>query len=187
MSGVDVLISDFSTRKPTYEHIFLEKKLGLNEIFSQIKEEFEDHLTSINENTNEIQSNSQYLAELDSKIEKLNEKLDRIQFFLEKNLSYKQEKTPNFNILPLTKKEQEVFLVLYTLEEAKGAVSYVDIARRVALPEELVSSYITTMIEKGVPIIKKYINNKAYLKLDRSFKNIQAKENILKLNQKTLV
>ena len=184
---MNVLISDFSTRKLSNASIFLEKKSELNKIFSQIKEEFEDHLTSINENTNEIQSNFQYLSELDSKIEKLNEKLDKIQFFLEKNLSYRPEKTLNFDILPLTQKEQEVFLVLYTLEEAKGAVSYVDIARRVALPEELVSSYITGMIEKGVPIIKKYLNNKAYLKLDRSFKNIQAKENILKLNQKTLV
>ena len=39
----------------------------LQKAFSQITLEFADHLTSINQNTNEIQSNYESFCELDSK------------------------------------------------------------------------------------------------------------------------
>lgn len=156
----------------------------LRDIFSQIKDEFEDHLISINENTNEIQSVYQYVAQIDSKIERLGQRIDQIQLFLQQNHSFKAEEKPVFYIKPLTKKEQEIFLVLYTLEE-KGAVTYTDIARLTALTEDIVSSYITSIMEKGVPIIKKYVNNKPYLKLDQRFKELQTKENILGIEQTT--
>ena len=35
------------------------------------------------------------------------------------------------------------------------------------------------MISKGVPVSKKFIDNEPYLKLDKEFKTLQAKENIL--------
>ena len=161
-------------------------KTALRFLFGEIKEELDEHLNSINQNTNEISSNYEYLCEIDYKINKLSEKIEQIQLFLEQNSGFKTTKKPKFQPKPLTNNEQDVFLVLYTLEEKKGAVSYAEIAKRTGLSEDLVSDYITRMIEKNVPIIKRYVNNQPLLRLDPQFKRIQAKENILKLNQKTI-
>ena len=155
------------------------------EFFLKIKDVFEDHLDAINQNTNEIQANYEYLCELDSKLEKVNERLDQIQTFLQKH-GFKAEEKPKFDVKPLSKREQEVFLVLYTLDSMKDSITYVDIARRTGLTEELVFGYIDSLIKKGVPIIRKHVNNRTYLKLNPYFKSLQAKENLLKIDQKTL-
>ena len=68
--------NDVSRRENT------EKDDKLKATFNKIKEEFEDHLDSINENTNEIHSNYEYMCELDSKIEKVNENLQNLRLSL---------------------------------------------------------------------------------------------------------
>ncbi|MBW2980738.1 hypothetical protein KY360_04960 [Candidatus Woesearchaeota archaeon] len=161
-------------------------QLNLTAAFNQVKEEFDEHLAAINGNTNEIQSNYSYLCELDSKIEKLKERMDQIQIFLQKSQGFMAEENKKFEVSRLTKNEKEVFLVLYTLDESKGNVSYKDLARNIGLTEELVCSYINNMVAKGVPITKRYINNKPYLKLNQDFKRLQTKENILKIEQTTI-
>ena len=161
-------------------------KFAVKVLFDELKDEMNEHLDAINENTNEISSNYESLCELDYKIGKLSERLDQLQLFLEQSLGYKAEKKPKFTPQPLTNNEQDVFLVLYTLEDKKGSVSYADIAKRTGLSEELVAQYITRMIEKNVPVIKRYVNNEPLLKLDPHFKRLQAKENILGLNQRTI-
>jgi len=161
-------------------------QLNLNVAFNQIKEDFDEHLAAINGNTNEIQSNYSYLCELDSKIEKLKERIDQIQIFLQKNQGFMAEENKKFEISPLTQNEKRVFLVLYTLDEEKGNVSYRDLAMNLGLTEELVCNYINNMVAKGVPIVKRYINNKPYLKLNQDFKRHQTKENILKIEQQTI-
>ncbi len=57
----------------------------LQDAFSKIKEEFEDHLTAINQNTTEIQANYGYLSEIDEKIEKICQRLDQIGLFYKRN------------------------------------------------------------------------------------------------------
>lgn len=161
-------------------------KFALKMLFDEVKEELDEHLDSINQNTNEISSNYEYLCEMDYKINKLSERIDQLQIFLENNLGFKVEKKPKFETKPLTNNEQDVFLVLYTLEEKKGAVSYSEIAKRTGLSEELIANYIMRMVEKNVPIIKRYVNNQPLLRLDPLFKRMQAKENIMGLNQKTI-
>ena len=88
----------------------------------------------------------------------------------------------DFDVKRLTRREQEVFLVIYTLEEEKGSLTYDDIAKKLNISEQLASNYVTSLIEKGVPIIKRYLNSKPYLRLDPEFKTLQAKENILQLS-----
>ena len=44
--------------------------------FVKIKQEFLEHLDSINQNTNEIQANYEYLKEFETKLEKLRERID---------------------------------------------------------------------------------------------------------------
>lgn len=168
-----------------YSEAFKETNMQLHDAFSQIRDEFEDHLTAINENTNEIQANYELLCKIDQKLTKLTERLDKIDLFLQKN-GLKKEEKQQFKPIRLSKREQEIFLVLYTLEEVKGSVTYLDIARKVSLPEDIVSSYIANMLQKGVPIIKRYIANETHLSLNPAFKSLQAKENILQIEQRRL-
>lgn len=172
-------------KRALYSEAFKETNIQLHEAFSQIRDEFEDHLTAINENTNEIQSNYELLCNIDQKLNKLTERLDKIELFLQ-NYGLKTEEKEQFKPIRLSKREQEIFLILYTLEEVKGSVTYIDIARRISLPEDIIASYISNMIQKGVPIIKKYISNETHLSLNPKFKALQAKENILQIEQRIL-
>ena len=149
----------------------------LKEEFSQIRNEFEEHLQSINENTNEISANYEYICEIEHKLDRLSARVEQIQMYLEGN----NVRPSNFEVKRLNRREQEVFLVIYTLEEEKSNVTYHDIAQRLQISIELAGSYVTALIEKGVPIVKRYINSMPYLKLDPEFKTLQTKENILQV------
>lgn len=159
---------------------------ALREAFSQVREEFDDHLAAINENTNEIQSAHEYISEVDAKLEKLNSRLEKIEIFLSKVKGFEMEEKRRYDIKPLTKREKEIFLVLYTKANDRH-MSYLDIARMTGLTEDLVSTYLSSIKRKGVPIVKKFINSKASISLDSAFKRAQARENILNIEQKTLV
>lgn len=150
--------------------------------FDGIKQEFEEHLQAINENTSEIASNFEYVSEIEARLDRIAERVDQIQMFLESNSGIQVERKHSFDVKRLSRKEQEVFLVIYTLEEEKGKLSYSDIASSLGMSEQLTASYITSLIGKGVPITKRYIDSKPYFRLDPDFKTLQAKENILQLS-----
>ncbi|MBN2422346.1 HTH domain-containing protein [Candidatus Woesearchaeota archaeon] len=153
---------------------------NLKTSFDRIKDEFQDHLDSINENTNEISANYEYLLQLDNKIEKLNEKLDEVMMFISQ-LQGKSINKEIFKNIILNSREQEIFLLLYArngdLIDAK------EIAKLIGLTEEKVRKYISNLNMKGIPIIKKYMDSMIYYILDYDFRNLQAKENIIKLNE----
>lgn len=149
--------------------------------FTKIRHEFEEHLQAINENTNEICANYECLSELEGKLDKLSERVDQIQMYLQLNSNVSVAKR-NFDVKRLDRREQEVFLVIYTLEEEKGSLTYEDIAKKLGISEHLAANYVTSIMEKGVPIIKRYLNSKPYLRLEPEFKTLQAKENILQLS-----
>ncbi len=154
-----------------------EVKKDLKKNLTSVRNEFEDHLESINENTNEIQSNYEFLCELDNKIEKLNERIDKIQFLLE------GKKESNYEVMPLTRREQEIFVVLYTSDDF---LSYSDVAKKTTLTFSLVQAYISNIIAKGIPILKKYVNNKVFLYLDPAFKALQAKEDLVEIDNSVI-
>ena len=176
------MINEVQKRGLYSENVVDKTSLGI--LFGEIKEQMEDQLAAVNENTNEIQSNYEFLCELDAKMNKMAERMAKIELFLERQ-GFEREQKPIFEIEPLTSREKDLFLVLYTLEE-KGPVTYKELMRASGLTEELVQAYITRLIEKGVPIIKQYAQNTAYLRLERRFKQLQAKENLLNITQKTL-
>jgi len=128
-----IKFSLFNGKKNNGSKELLTVNKRLKKAFNTIKEEFEEHLGSINENTNEIQANYEYLCNIDSKIDKLNEKIEEIQLFIkylanEKNRDDK--KKPTHNHIFLTTREKEVFLALYTMAEEKGPITYKAISRR---------------------------------------------------------
>ena len=136
-------------------------------------------MQAINENTNEISANYEHICEIEEKLDRLSARVEQIQMYFE---SGDAPRNSNFEVKQLNRREQEVFLVMYTLEEEHGNVTYENIASRLGISIELAGSYVTALIEKGVPIIKRYINSKPYLKLDPDFKTLQTKENILQVS-----
>ena len=172
----------YFSKKPK-DFDFNEKKA-----LKSIKNELDGHLEAINGNTSEIQTSYECMNEINDKLEKLTERIESIEIFLQQHANFNAiEKT--FDIKPLTKTEQHVFLVIYALEDEKGLVSYTDIIKKTGFPGYIVSEYIARLVEKGIPLMKKYMNNIPYIRLNPEFKRIQAKENILCIDtaQKELV
>lgn len=155
---------------------FHEFRDAVSKSVNDVKEELNDHREAINQNTNEVQSVYEYLCRLDSKIDKLIERLDELSLFFNDMNAIKQKK---INICELTRKEKEVFLVIY----ANDSITYKGIAKKLLLTENLVGCYITSLISKGVPLIKRYVNNEIYLYLDPEFKAMQTKENIVEISE----
>lgn len=151
----------------------------IKEAFSKIKTEMNDHLEAINQTTNEIQSNYEHMCKIESKVDTLTEKVEELSATLNELLGRKIAKK-TYTIPQLNLREQEVFLVLYAHEKPLTAK---EIARKTALTEQLVATYITTLIAKGVPIMRKRAGSDMYIELEKDFREIQTKENILNIHQ----
>lgn len=149
-----------------------------------IREEFDDHRESINDNTSEIEANYELLCRLDAKVDRIEAQLEQFQLSLSQFLGSPSQPLAQAPI-ELEEREKDVFLVLYTAADEKP-LTYRDIASAMKESEFLVRGYITNMIEKGVPITKRYVNDVAYVSFGRHFKDRQAKENLVKLSQRTV-
>lgn len=158
-------------------------KKELDVLFTGIREEFDDHLESINNNTSEIEANYEYLCRLDMKMDKLNERLEMLENSISRLTGVTVGQPEQNKTYDLSEEEKDVFLVLYTMDKP---VAYVDIAKRLRISEFLVRGYITNLVEKSIPIRKRYLNNNVYLELDARFREQQAKKNILNIRQKTV-
>jgi len=144
---------------------------------AQIREELDDHRQGINDNTNEVQANHEYIVSVESKLDFLMKRIDELELLL------KGKKTASsFNVQPLNSREKEVFLVLYSLTNSQPFTTYKDIAKKLGMNENLVACYMTNMLEKGIPVVKKYSDGKVYLTLDKDFREVQARENIVGVN-----
>jgi DNA repair exonuclease SbcCD ATPase subunit len=152
----------------------------VKEAFETIREELDDYRETINQNTNEIQSNYEYLCKLDEKIDKLSERIDEICMFL--NIC---EPKKNYSIQRLTTREKEVFSVLYA--SASVGITHKDIARKTGLSDSLVICYVSNLVQKGVPLMRKFLGGEMILYLEDAFRETQAKENIAGLSQAVIV
>jgi len=154
----------------------------LKDAFSKIKKEFDSHLDSINENTNEIQANYEFLCELDMKIDKLNERIDELQYLFDKSPD-KKTKQKQVGSIKLTMQEQEVFLMLYTLADEE-TLSFSDLGKRTGYSQRSVREHVLNLNTKGVVIRRVRVDGLVRLFMDREFKNNQAKYNVVKISEK---
>jgi len=94
---------------------------------------------------------------------------------LKKNL---EEKINN-----LTNQEFLVFLTIYQLEEDLGRnVTYEDLSLKLRLSTGCIRSYLSSIIKKGLPVLKKKINNRTItLTLHQDFKELNLKERLTNL------
>ncbi len=155
----------------------------LRTAFSKIKEELAEHLDSINDNTNEIQSNYEYLCEIDSKVQKLEEKMEEVLMFLRQSGGEVSLSAPEMpDKIRLTQSEQQVFLIMHNLG-ATQPLCYRDIAAILSIQEHLVRAYVGSITSKGVPVIKKYNHDGVRLSIDDDFRELQTKMNVLGISE----
>lgn len=149
---------------------------AMQSVLEGIRDELDDHREAINENTNELQSNHEYIRSVEEKLDKLHARIEELFLLLGTTAEKKVA------IQPLTKKEQEVFQALYVVGEGVPYVSYRQLARKLGISENLISGFITNLVEKGVPILKKYDAGQAFVQLEQKFRQKQAKEVVIGLN-----
>lgn len=148
------------------------KSLDLNKNLSRIHEVLEEHRSAINENTEEIQSLFDYLNEVEMKLEKLTQRLEQFQL----RVGHTEEKV---QLAPLTQLERKVFLVLYTEEMP---LSLKEIVERSEFSPDFVRECVSSLIKKGIPLQRSFLNEQVFIRLDHKFKELQAKENVINLS-----
>jgi predicted nuclease with TOPRIM domain len=134
-----------------------------------IRHAFEEHLSAINENSNEIQVLFDYLQEMEMKMENLTQRLDQLQLA-----------EPAKPLLqPLVEEERELFLVMYT---EQLPVSCKELSEKTRLEEGVVTELISSLISKGIPLQRTFSNNQFFFSIEGKFKELQAKENIVNVS-----
>ena len=130
-------------------------KANLSKVLDAVREELDDHREAINENTTEIQTNHEFLVQLDEKIDKLASKIEELSLLVKGKPEVKE-----VQVKALTKREKDVFQVIYELGAARPFVTYREIASKLGFAESLVAQYVANIVEKGVPLVKRYSSNK---------------------------
>ena len=145
--------------------------------FDRVREELLEHLDSINQNTAELDSVDQRIMLLEQMIDKLTERVDELAFSSTTTTSMEQ-----FDVR-LSLREQEVFVALYMSAEPLAPYS---IAHYLGLTEELILAFVQKLISKGIPIHKKYQDNVLVYYLDKQFKDLQARKQLVTINDEVL-
>lgn len=178
----------FKERKKFFSKRPKNGEFKLVDSLESVRKELDEHLEALNENTSEIQTNYECMNEVNDKVEKLAERVESIEIFLQQHSNFTAiEKS--FDVKPLTQTEKDVFLVIYALEDERGLVSCEQIRKKTGLAPYMVNEYLSRLVEKGIPLMKKFVNGAPYIKLNPEFKRMQAKENLLMIDaaQKQLV
>jgi len=154
-----------------------EKKL--REAFRKIREERDEHLEGINELTSELQTAFEYISELENKYEKLKEITDELQMF--KNSMLLNDKTHFSNII-LSLDEQKLFLTLYVFGE-KEPLSFKHITKKIGMEQDTAKILLSSLLDKKIPITRERIGTDWYFNIDPRFRELQMKENPIKIHE----
>jgi HSP90 family molecular chaperone len=154
--------------------------------FNEVKKEFEEHLESINEGTNEIQSNYESILRIETRLDKVEGMLTEINQFIKQfktqNVYFLDDDSDNlFNIMPLTEDEKKIFKIIYELENEGIKTTYLKISDLSGISISLVREHVNSLIEKGIPIIKNYLHQQVHISLEPKFREIQIKQNIINI------
>ncbi len=144
----------------------------LKNSINDVQEQFEDQLTAINENTDEIHYALDQIGELNDKIEKLSTRFDEIQLMLKEMMNPEQ--------IRLSYDEQKVFLALYAFGD-NGLMNVDDIARKSTVYADSIKQHIFNMMTKGVKISCEKVEGIAYFKLDNRFRELQTRKGIIEI------
>lgn len=151
----------------------------LREAFRKIREEKDEHLESINQLTNELQTAFEYISELDNKYEKVKEITDELQIF--KNSLLLNDKS-HFNNIDLSLEEQKLFLILYVFGE-KEPLLWKFVTNKLGVNDSGFRNILSSLLDKKIPITKEKIGNDWHFNIDARFRELQMKENIIKIHE----
>jgi len=165
-------------RKPDQRMLAHDSALStLGAALTDVRGELDDYREHLNEETNEIQSLYEYIHNVEGKLDRALSRLDEIALLVKGKKPHEK-----WVFTPLTAKEKEVFQMLYTLTASRPFVHYKEMATKLNLSKQLLSSYITVLIQKGIPVEKKYQSNQVFVRLHPEFRQAQAKDNIVGVN-----
>ena len=143
----------------------------MKDSLKNIKLALEEHLSSINDNSSEIQAIFDYVQQVEVKMDKISQRLDQLQM---------QDHCPHHtDVSPLNQMEKKVFLVLYTEEDP---ISFNEIAHKAEMSAALVPECVSSLGQKGIPLQRSYFKNQLFFQIHKDFKEIQAKENVVNLS-----
>ena len=149
-------------------------------VLTEIRQELDEHLEVINENTDEIEANFSYLINFEKKIKFLEQRLERLEKLFTQTRGTETQEQKKVKKISITDPEQEVFLLIYN---SSRAIEYQELCTRLRRSETYVRYHINGLISKGIPITRHIINRKTFFALDPEFKNLQCKENIVNLSR----
>ncbi len=142
----------------------------IDNVAADIRGELDDHLQSINDNTEEISIQNSAICEIDNRLNKLEEKLDKVHFM------FKQLLNRSLVSVDLSKDEQKSFLTLYTHD---GFLSVPAISKRTGMEHDSVEESLMSLMDKGVPVEREIIDMQIYFRLNKEFRLRQAKEQLI--------
>ena len=146
---------------------------GLRKSFLKIKQEFDEHLQSINDNTSEITILEGNICDIDKRLSKIEERMDNIHMMVKALL------TPSNFKIELTPDEQKLFLVFYTTDDP---INVKQIVSKMSATHIFAEELILSMTDKGIPMHRTDVDGETHFKLDEEFRLIQAREKIIKID-----
>lgn len=149
-------------------------KKGIKSAFGKVREEMDEHLDTINRNSNEIQSVYEFLMGLEGRLDKLSERVESLS--LEKECPVREYEP----VEALTSREQEVFLLVYT---SSLPLSSFAIAERLGLDERAVRRYLDGLMQKGVPLLEQRYDGRLHYSLELRFKDEQARRSLVRIDE----
>ncbi|MFT4249873.1 MAG: hypothetical protein ACMXYD_00735 [Candidatus Woesearchaeota archaeon] len=153
--------------------IFNKNERRIRAAFNAVHKEFDEHLESINANTEEILEGRYMIEELFERVNKLSEDLLEVKELL-------GERSEQYEPIHLSAQQQEIFLAVYMHERG---VSYSQLARESRLPVSVVQETVFDLITKGIPILKQRREEDIILSLDIEFRERQSKHNLVQVDE----
>ena len=167
--GVGSMIDAFASLK----HELSQVKQDINSEVQSLKEECEDHLCAINENTEELAQVQNSIGTIEEKMEKLNSRIDHM------HMMFNQILWQTKITIDLEPNEQILFQLLCSYNEF---ITSEFVTEKTQLAEVAVREIITSLIDKGVPVLMRMAKGQTVLKLDSEFRKLQRKHKIIKIN-----
>ncbi len=146
----------------------------LRDVLRDIRDELDEHLAAINENTGEVANVHEEVAELEVRLMKLAERVDALQALV---LAQTRERMDTRPITPaaeprsrpvrLTANEESVVRVLVA---AEGGLPAREIGKRAGLTQELAVQVLSRLVHKGVPLVVRAESGATVYSLDGGFR-----------------
>lgn len=145
-----------------------------------IREELDDHLLSINENTQELEAQYSHMKAMDKRLKSLEEQFAKINDVLAKLMPNEMKQQQEQEKITVTAQEEKVFTALY---QADSLVSYDDLTSVCDRSLSFVRSTMNRLIEKGIPVVQETVKRKTMFMLEPKFKEQQVKYGIVAIER----